>query len=291
MHGPQVGRVSTLPLTESIGSLPYAERHLGRIGRGARIAGLLLAAGAIAIISIFAARSGDTGSGDRAGTAVGRSAGKAAVITSTQPNRRPPPKTSTTTAAHTSAPPAPATTAPQVAKGKLPLHGAVYHQGKLYLSGALPSRKVADAFVKKASEVIGAANVVEHYVIDRRAPVPTEGRVRVDEPFLFPTGSAQIDPRYGSLLDLGVTVMRLNPQVTMKVVGYTDDTGPLPLNLALSRARAQAVADWITQRGIPAQRFVVIGLGPANPLVSNATPEGKTRNRRIEVELLGLLKG
>ena len=42
--------------------------------------------------------------------------------------------------------------------------------------------------------MIGAANVVEPYIINRRAPVPTDGRVRVDEPFLFRTGSAEIDP-------------------------------------------------------------------------------------------------
>ena len=120
--------------------------------------------------------------------------------------------------------------------------------------------------------------------------MPTDGRVRVDEPFLFRTGSAELDPRYDCLLNLGVTVMRLNPQVTMKVVGYTDDTGLLPFNLVLSRARAQAVADWITARGISAKRFIVIGKGPADPLASNATPAGRTLNRRIEVELLGLLK-
>lgn len=173
----------------------------------------------------------------------------------------------------------------------MPLHGAVYRGGKLYLSGALPTRKVADAFVKKASDVIGPANVVEHYIIDARAPVPTDGRVRIDEPFLFTTGSARIDPKYASLLNLGVTVMRLNPKVTMRVVGYTDNAGPMAVNLALSRARAKAVAGWIAQRGISPQRFILIGKGPADPLASNATAQGRTRNRRIEVELLGLLKG
>jgi outer membrane protein OmpA-like peptidoglycan-associated protein len=226
-------------------------------------------------------------------------AGDATVTASTTPGRQSillEPKTTTsrpsptTSAVSTPSRPSPrTTTAPHVTHGALPLHGAVYRQGKLYLSGALPSRKVADAFVKKASDVIGASNVVETYIIDRRAPVPTEGRVRVDEPFLFRTGSAELDPQYDSLLNLGVTVMRLNPQVTMKVVGYTDDTGPLPFNLVLSRARAQAVADWISARGISARRFIVIGKGPADPLASNATPAGRTLNRRIEVELLGLL--
>jgi len=265
------------------------------MGYALLVSGLVLAAASIAVIAIFAAHGGGKGSTDRAESAVGSVTARPVAVTPTTVkapvSRRSLPGTTQVRQPATTVPVAKQATGLHGATAKLPLHGAVYRGGKLYLAGALPTRQVADAFVKKASEVIGSANVVEHYTIDRRAPVPTDGRVRVDEPFLFRTGSAQIDPKYSSLLNLGVTVMRLNPKVTMRVVGYTDDAGPLPVNLALSQARAKAVADWITQRGISAQRFVLIGKGPADPLVSNATPEGRTRNRRIEVELLGLLKG
>jgi outer membrane protein OmpA-like peptidoglycan-associated protein len=168
-------------------------------------------------------------------------------------------------------------------------HRAIYKGGKLYLEGAVPSRKVGDALKKKASEVIGAENVIDNYVVDPAAPAVTDGKVVVDEPFLFRTGSAQIDPAYDSLLNLGAIVMQINPQVVMVVRGYTDDVGDDGSNLILSQQRAQAVANWIGAKGIPLNRFQVQGMGEADPIGDNATPEGKALNRRIEVELINLL--
>ena len=310
MRGPRVGGVASVPIGGGPGALPYDEGGRPRRSALVLVLALLLVAVAVGALTGVVASSDDGGAGDRPGNAAGRSVGRSAVSSRSALSRSAVTSVSTPSAGSitrptvaprtaTSAPQrpaptehAPATTSPRaVARSKPALHGATYRGGKLYLAGALPSRKLADAFVKKASEVIGAENVVEHYVIDKRAPVPTDGRVRVDEPFLFPPGSASINPAYSSLLNLGVTVMRINPKVTMKVVGFTDDTGQAGVNKTLSRARAQAVADWITIRGISAKRFIVIGKGPSDPVESNATPGGRTRNRRIEVELLGLLKG
>lgn len=287
--GPASGRPTSNPAKAASPSQP------SRFGHAVLVGGLVLAASSIAAISIVAAHGSGGGSKDLTGQAAGIEAGRAALtapVTGAHPSTLLRPGSSVRPSV---APPAggPGPTQPgarAVASGAPAPHGAVYRQGKLYLVGALPNRAVADAFVKKAAEVIGAANVVDQYVIDRRAKRPTDGRVRVDEPFLFRTGSAQIDPGYEPLLTLGVRVMQLNPQVKMQVIGFTDDVGPLATNLALSRARAQAVADWITQRGIAADRFVLTGKGPADPLVSNASAQGRTRNRRIEVELLGLLQ-
>jgi len=168
-------------------------------------------------------------------------------------------------------------------------HRGIYRGGKLYLEGAVPTRKVGDDLKAKAAEVIGAQNVVDNYVVDPAAPAVTDGKVVVDEPFLFRTGSAAIDPAYSDLLSLGVVVMQLNPQVVMVVRGYTDDVGDEAMNLRLSQARAQAVANWITAKGIAPNRFLLQGKGESNPVADNATPDGKAKNRRIEVELVGLL--
>ena len=168
-------------------------------------------------------------------------------------------------------------------------HRGIYRGGKLYLEGAVPSRKVGDELKARAAEVIGAQNVVDNYVIDPAAPAITDGKVVVDEPFLFQTGSAVIDPAYDALLNLGVAVMQLNPQVVMVVRGYTDSVGDDLQNLALSQARAQAVADWIIAKGIDPSRFRLEGKGEADPVGDNNTPDGKALNRRIEVELVNLL--
>jgi OOP family OmpA-OmpF porin len=157
------------------------------------------------------------------------------------------------------------------------------------MEGSVPSRKTADQLQARAAEVIGAENVIDNYIIDPAAPPITDGRVIVDEPFLFPTGSAAINPGYESLLNLGVAVMQLNPKVVMIIVGFTDSEGAEDMNLRLSLARAQAVKDWITSRGIDPSRFELTGKGEAEPVGDNATPEGRALNRRIEVQLIHLL--
>jgi outer membrane protein OmpA-like peptidoglycan-associated protein len=169
-------------------------------------------------------------------------------------------------------------------------HEGIYRDGKLYLEGAVPSREVGDKLKAKANAVLGPQNVVDHYVIDPAAPAVTDGKVIVDEPFLFATGSTAISPGYESLLTLGIAVMKLNPQVIMVVRGYTDSVGSDQANLLLSQGRAQAVADWIVTHGlINPNRFQVVGKGEADPVGDNNTDQGKALNRRIEVELLHLI--
>jgi OOP family OmpA-OmpF porin len=68
--------------------------------------------------------------------------------------------------------------------------------------------------------------------------------------------------------------------------GHSDATGDEAWNRQLSRARAQAVADHLTARGIDASRLVVAGLGSSEPIADNSTVIGRSLNRRIEFELL-----
>ncbi|MEO8697621.1 MAG: OmpA family protein [Acidimicrobiales bacterium] len=197
-----------------------------------------------------------------------------------------------TSASTTSRSSAPATT-PIDAPSTLPFvahaHGGVYRQGKLYLEGTLPTRAAADAFVAKAAAVIGAANVVDNYVIDARAPAPSSGFVRVDEPFLFPTGSEALDAQYLGVLDLGVIVMKQNVRARMIVTGHTDSVGDEDANQLLSVRRANAVIDYMVSMGVARSRFDAGGKGETSPIADNATEAGRQLNRRIEVELLGLL--
>ncbi|MHB1588630.1 MAG: OmpA family protein, partial [Metallibacterium scheffleri] len=72
------------------------------------------------------------------------------------------------------------------------------------------------------------------------------------------------------------------------VIGYTDDTGSAAANLVLSRQRAQAVAQTLVAQGVRAARIQVEGKGEADPIASNATPEGRARNRRVVVILRGV---
>lgn len=169
-------------------------------------------------------------------------------------------------------------------------HGAVYEGGHVTLRGVVPNRAMADALLAKAVAVVGAANVTDNYVIDPSAPSDVDGRVRIADPVLFRTGSAELDLRYAPLLDAGAILMALNPKVVLQVVGHTDGTGSDETNLALSIARAQSVVDHVKAKGgFDDARFVVRGVGASQPIADNATAGRRTANRRIEVTILGLL--
>ncbi|WP_421120029.1 OmpA family protein [Aquihabitans daechungensis] len=91
-------------------------------------------------------------------------------------------------------------------------------------------------------------------------------------------------------MQLGVTVMRLNPQATMRIVGYTDDSGSTEFNLRLSTARAGALRGYLAANGIDPARIEAVGKGEVDFVAPNDTEENRGRNRRIEIELLGLLE-
>jgi OOP family OmpA-OmpF porin len=88
------------------------------------------------------------------------------------------------------------------------------------------------------------------------------------------------DPR---VLDEAVAIMKANPKLTGEVQGYTDDTASAEYNQKLSEARAKAVRDYFVQHGIAPERIKAKGFGETNPVASNATPEGRAQNRRVEL--------
>jgi general secretion pathway protein A len=76
-----------------------------------------------------------------------------------------------------------------------------------------------------------------------------------------------------------------HPISTITVTGYTDSHGDQMYNVMLSAERANRVKNYLVQRGVPASKIKVHGLGPGNPIESNATLEGRKKNRRVEIEL------
>jgi peptidoglycan-binding protein ArfA len=69
------------------------------------------------------------------------------------------------------------------------------------------------------------------------------------------------------------------------IEGHTDSTGSEETNLKLSRERAAAVGDFLVTQGIAQTRMTTKGLGPADPVASNDTAEGRAKNRRVEIVL------
>jgi OOP family OmpA-OmpF porin len=98
----------------------------------------------------------------------------------------------------------------------------------------------------------------------------------------FQSGRATIDPDSASLLDRLIEAALRCPAAPIEIAGHTDVAGDEAANKSLSEKRAQAVADYLSHVGLPAERFTTIGYGSSKPIAPNDTDEGKAQNRRIE---------
>jgi len=78
--------------------------------------------------------------------------------------------------------------------------------------------------------------------------------------------------------------LRAYADVTIEVSGYTDTSGPLSYNMLLSQQRADAVKAYLVSRGIAPERMTARGYGPADPVASNGTASGRSRNRRVQLK-------
>ncbi len=99
----------------------------------------------------------------------------------------------------------------------------------------------------------------------------------------FSTGSAILNERMYPVLEQLAQGLVSNPGETVQVLGFTDSTGSDAINYPLSTNRAQTVKNFLVSRGVPAQRIAVQGLGPTQPVASNATAAGRAMNRRVEI--------
>ncbi len=129
----------------------------------------------------------------------------------------------------------------------------------------------------------------------KAAPTPVKGSLGerleaggavVMEDLIFASGAAELAAGdYASLAELA-SYLAAHPDRSVVVVGHTDASGGLAANVALSRQRAQSVRARLTKvHGVPSAQVQAEGVGYLAPRDSNLTPEGRTRNRRVEVML------
>ena len=105
--------------------------------------------------------------------------------------------------------------------------------------------------------------------------------------FKFPTGSSEIQPQNFGIMNKIVQGINTFRAAKIEVGGHTDSTGSNEINLGLSEQRAKSVAQFLTDVGhIPADKIVAEGFGAERPVATNATPEGRAENRRIEVVIV-----
>ena len=92
-----------------------------------------------------------------------------------------------------------------------------------------------------------------------------------------------IPPFYPTLNSVGIVLRKFNRSL-IDINGHTDSTGNAGYNQGLSERRAASVANYLGERGgIDQRRISTLGYGASQPIASNATPEGRAQNRRVEV--------
>ncbi len=102
----------------------------------------------------------------------------------------------------------------------------------------------------------------------------------------FENNSATIKESSNAKLDKYADFLKKNKNYSAVITGYTDDRGSAEYNKKLSLKRAKAVVDALVARGVEPSRLTAEGMGEANPVADNATPQGRAQNRRIEAALI-----
>jgi len=103
----------------------------------------------------------------------------------------------------------------------------------------------------------------------------------------FETGSTALTPRSRAQITDIARILSAYPRVRVQIAGYTDNTGNEAANLALSRGRAEAVMNALRENGAPATNLTAEGFGSQDPIASNASEDGRARNRRVTLTIAG----
>lgn len=98
----------------------------------------------------------------------------------------------------------------------------------------------------------------------------------------FAFNKATLTSSAKGILDRAVHLLQTNKQVSVRIVGYTDNVGSEAYNLKLSKRRAEAARDYLVAHGISSARLASVGKGESSPIASNTTAKGRGQNRRVE---------
>lgn len=145
------------------------------------------------------------------------------------------------------------------------LQGAYYYIDDVCVTAAVPSTQV---------------------IAEQDLPMPKAGEVKTLNGIFFATGKSDILPQSYNALQQLLELLRQHPGICIELRGHTDNQGTADFNMKLSLARAEAVANYLIERGIDARRLSTQGFGKTMPIADNDTPEGRSKNRRVEYQAI-----
>ena len=145
--------------------------------------------------------------------------------------------------------------------------------------GALEAPKAAPAPAAAPPAAAPAPAPAPAPVAAQKVTFAADAFFDFDKSVLKPEGRAKLD-------DLVSKIKGINLEVII-AVGHTDSVGSVAYNQKLSVRRAEAVKAYLVSKGIERNRVYTEGKGKSQPIASNKTAEGRAKNRRVEIEVVG----
>ena len=156
------------------------------------------------------------------------------------------------------------------------------------------ARRVAEAqsaeaqLAKREAELaVAAADSLRVQMQSLTAREESRGSVMTLGEAVFSPGRSQLQPDAIANLDSVIAFVNRDASRLIRIEGHTDASGSDNANQVLSQQRAEAVLAALAARGVDAARMTAIGRGEDAPVASNDSAEGKARNRRVEIILVG----
>ena len=112
-----------------------------------------------------------------------------------------------------------------------------------------------------------------------------DNQLKLDIPsdISFAVGRSDIQSNFAPVLDRFAEGLRNNPNTDVRIIGHTDNTGSDAVNNPLSLERAASTRNYLTGRGVDGRRISIEGMGERQPIATNETADGRSRNRRVEI--------
>jgi len=168
------------------------------------------------------------------------------------------------------------------------------------LAGTAATTDQKNSIDQAATHLWSNLNVVDHLVVNASPPAPgapppppppanpcdnlqASINAVTGGPVTFAADGFSLTPADDQILSQVADKLKACPNAHTTINGYTDNTGTEGINIPLSTQRGNTVADFLVAHGVARDHLVVHGMGSINPVASNVTPDGRAKNRRVEI--------
>lgn len=166
-------------------------------------------------------------------------------------------------------------------------HGQLSVSGSnVAISGVVANEALRQQLVSDMATQLNPTYVIKNGLQVGAAPQSVLDQTLANRTIEFESSSAVLTPNGRTVLDQMVAALKSVGTPKIELIGHTDASGNPESNRQLSQARADAVKAYLADAGIDGRLVTARGMGSSRPIASNATPDGRARNRRIEFKVL-----